>query len=55
MPHAYREDDGRKDLGWGLLNGACTSPLPDADDPTVTDAVAPATNGGRGTSRALGK
>jgi hypothetical protein len=51
----YREDDGRQDHGWALLNGGFVPPPPDEDGLTITDAAAPVTSGGRGTYRAPGK
>jgi hypothetical protein len=45
---------GPLERGQGILQGT-TSPPPVEDSPVVTDAVAPATSGGRETCRAPGK
>jgi hypothetical protein len=39
-PRAYREDAGRKDQGWVLLDGGSAPLLSIKDDPAVMDAAA---------------
>jgi hypothetical protein len=47
--HAYLEDIGRKDQGWGLLDEGSAPPMPDDDGPAVTGAMALAVDKGDGT------
>jgi hypothetical protein len=37
VPHVYRENTGRKDQGWALLDEGSAPPVPGEDGPAITD------------------
>jgi hypothetical protein len=55
MPHAYREDTGRKDQWWALLDEGFTPPVPVEDSPAIMDATAPAVGEDEGTYKTPSK
>jgi hypothetical protein len=50
-PHAYHEDDGRKDKGQALLDRGSTPPMFNDDNPTVMDTMTPVVSKDEGTYR----
>jgi hypothetical protein len=53
--YIYREDTGKKDQGWALLDEGFTPPVPDEDDPAIVDAAAPAAGEDDGTYESSSK
>jgi hypothetical protein len=48
---SYREDTGKKDLGWAFLAGGSASPTPDEDGTAIMAMTTPVTGENGGTCK----